>query len=366
MSSSASNSQPPQKYDPEFATLGLLIGKRLGKKTEDPTVILSLLKAYALSIKGKNRSALEHDTARYVMILLPIFFPLGDWNLLPQYYTKKGVPDIVMETYTKDKEEFTKKIYIEFKGNHGDNVLSALKQVEKAVSTEQGENYLPQGFLIVVRGGKWLFMEYNFGVTPPGTKTEFTSYPLTATKKGFPHTGTPAFPILGGKLVEVWNNTKEHLENYILDFSKDLNIIVSILDWLSLSRGKNVRKWMHPSPGAFALPSAGPTLASVFSGTYPTGHMEDTLEKLKKFTEYSDWVIFFEGMQDQNEAASTQESEDAQGVAAEEEEEEGLEWTEYQGSEEEGSEWTEYQGSEEEESEYQGSEEEGSEYEWST
>lgn len=250
--------------------------------------MVALPKAYDFATKesGKGIKPLEHDTARYAIIYLQLFFYPDTWVLTPQVYNKdrSGIPDLVLETFRssispqdtlEDDLPFDPKIYIEFKGIHGKDILSAINQTHESVLSQKGKTYHEQGYIIGVAGDKWLFMEYNFGRSHSTGESVCQIYPLTASfqdsdleywnknKSG----QKLALPLLDTSFNKPWDGKDQNLDRYVFSFKKHWRHIGLILHSFAVTRGDYVRRWLKPTGDDARSMSTGPSYSDLMNLT---------------------------------------------------------------------------------------------------
>lgn len=202
-----------------------------------------------------TEGATEDYVARYANNFIRQIFTVRDWSIVPQYFSQSGkFPDLVLETWTKNKDGktvFVPKIFIEFKSTVGDPISKALEQAQEAVAKEYGSHYRNRGYLIVVTGYKWLFMEYQFVLDTPLHDTRGRAskevmlqtwpldFPGLSQVKGKPSRPIklPTHPQLNGHGFEL--TVKDMVE---FDYIKDL------LFWLFETKGKFSRN-VHKEQG---------------------------------------------------------------------------------------------------------------------
>ncbi|KXS93446.1 hypothetical protein AC578_2253 [Pseudocercospora eumusae] len=192
-----------------------------------------------------TEGATEDYVARYANNFIRQIFTVRNWSIVPQYFSQSGkFPDLVLETWTKNKDGktvFVPKIFIEFKSTVGDTVSKALKQAQDAVAKEYGGHYRNKGYLIVVAGYKWLFMEYQFVLDTPSHDTRgraskevvLQTWPLDF--PGFPEVkGKPSRPI------ELPTQPQLNGDGFELNVNKpvEFDYIKDLLVWLSETKGK--------------------------------------------------------------------------------------------------------------------------------
>lgn len=273
--------------------------------TDVEDLVLTLRLAFD---EARKDNAMEHDTARYVNIFLMIIFPRGDWTILPQLRNKdqSGIPDLVLETFRIDRGSrmgsrmvntayFVRKIYVELKGERGNTLQSGIDQVVRQIESEIGESYLEQGFAIVIRGGQWLILEFNFGndkdrsvgnrnqkmvnklklnpITSDWpdrknpTKEDYEN--LTVEKYTKPFNAFTGFSDLipKDKRRQWKSGSNKDLASYALSFEENFGLIIKILNWISITRGDYPRRWMKPTTNRHARTGSNYTMTTTQSLT---------------------------------------------------------------------------------------------------
>lgn len=203
----------------------------------------------------------EDYVGRYVNNFLRQIFTVRDWSIVPQYFSRSGdFPDLVLETWTEKIDGttvFVPKIFIELKSSTGDTIIKAMEQLKMAVAQEFGKNYRNKGYLIVVRGDEWLFMEYQFVLDTPqhNTRTRLSrdvvlqtwplDFPGLSHPEGKPRRPTQLPP-------------DARFDGYGHELSvknkNEFNYIKNLLFWLSYTKGKCSRD-LHKEQGLENLPS---------------------------------------------------------------------------------------------------------------
>lgn len=119
---------------------------------------------------------LEHNVARYAILLFIKFFSLEIWNMVPQYYTYAGKwPDLILEIFVRRPGRrrgyiFVPRVFVEFKA--AINEQDAIKQLIASISEEYGPRLKSKGFLIGVKGTQWTILDYHIVLTQGNTYPE--------------------------------------------------------------------------------------------------------------------------------------------------------------------------------------------------
>lgn len=179
-------SSPPSTHS--FEIVGEVLRKRINLSAIlVKKIILALSYASAYSDS-------EHNTVRYIVMILSTIFFEDHFNLLPQIRTWSGnYPDIGLETYYERPGNWRSTGFIcndYFEAKPVNSNVDPFIQLHKGIEMEYGLLHHTRGLLVGIKGFKWRFEEYHLVQVPLQTNPYLLTLAFHSYPKGSPEDST--------------------------------------------------------------------------------------------------------------------------------------------------------------------------------
>ena len=147
------------------------------------------------------------------------------------------IPDLVLERFHEEKQEFVRNVFIELKSIGNKTPATAIDQLLRSINKETMNKSSFAGYLIGIQGRKWIFMEYFFYLDEE-KKLEIGRLPFNYNHPLLEN--QPRRPVVRqGKLNEEQQEDLYSGTGFELDAKDDMNDIKAILKWIA--KGKRPR-----------------------------------------------------------------------------------------------------------------------------
>ena len=176
-------------------------------------------------------------------MILPNYYVITKFANVPESRTedKKTIPDYTTQAFIDEKSggpRFDSRIYWELKSVKGDYMPMAIKQLATAVFLRFGNSLVNEGYLVVVRGSNFAFLEYFAYLDTEEKKCYLRTIPFNRKLSG--ETEQKNRPTYQGLSRYKFPDTQK--DTYVLDAVDDKETVHNVLVWMRDNKPRDISR----------------------------------------------------------------------------------------------------------------------------